>query len=40
LEINIKDAFLLMAFDEIPAEYDMKEISIKSLRKTGKMPRL
>jgi len=28
LEENIKDAFLLMTFDEIPAEYDMKEISL------------
>jgi predicted RNase H-like HicB family nuclease len=27
LEENIKDAYLLMAFDEIPAEYEMKEIS-------------
>ena len=30
LEENIKDAYLLMAFDEIPAEYEMKEISIFS----------
>ena len=28
LEENIKDAFLLIVFDEIPAEYDMKEISL------------
>ena len=28
LEENIKDAYLLMAFDEIPAEYKMKEISL------------
>ena len=28
LEENIKDAYLLMAFDEIPAEYEMKEISL------------
>jgi len=28
LEENIKDAYLLMAFDEIPAEYQMKGISL------------
>ncbi len=28
LEENIKDAYLLMAFDEIPAEYGIKEISL------------
>lgn len=28
LEENIKDAYLQMAFDEIPAEYEMKEISL------------
>jgi predicted RNase H-like HicB family nuclease len=28
LEENIKDAFLLMTFDEIPEKYDMKEISL------------
>jgi predicted RNase H-like HicB family nuclease len=37
LEENIKDAFLLMAFDEIPAEYEMKEISFstKTVRALG-----
>ena len=29
LEENIKDAYRLMAFDEIPAEYEMKEISVE-----------
>ncbi|MGI8467217.1 MAG: type II toxin-antitoxin system HicB family antitoxin [Pyrinomonadaceae bacterium] len=28
LEENIKDAFLLMAMDEVPQEYQVKEISI------------
>jgi len=28
LEENIKDAFLLMAMDEVPQEYQMKEILI------------
>jgi predicted RNase H-like HicB family nuclease len=28
LEENIKDAFLLMAMDEVPQEYQIKEISI------------
>ena len=28
LEENIKDAYLLMAFDEIPEGYEMKEISL------------
>lgn len=28
LEKNIKDAYLLMAMDEIPEEHEMKEISI------------
>ena len=28
LEKNIKDAYLLMAMDEVPAEYKTKEISI------------
>ena len=28
LEENIKDAYLLMVFDEIPVEYEMKEISL------------
>jgi predicted RNase H-like HicB family nuclease len=28
LEENIKDAYPLMVFDEIPAEYEMKEISL------------
>ena len=28
LEENIKDAFLQMALDEIPAGYEMKEISL------------
>jgi predicted RNase H-like HicB family nuclease len=28
LEENIKDAYLQMALDEIPAEYEMKEISL------------
>ena len=28
LEENIKDAYLLMAMDEVPAEYKTKEISI------------
>ena len=30
LEENIKDAYLLMAFDEIPEEYEMNEISLLS----------
>jgi predicted RNase H-like HicB family nuclease len=28
LEENIKDAYLLMAMDEVPEEYQMKEIAI------------
>ncbi|MEJ7847451.1 MAG: hypothetical protein WKF92_05100 [Pyrinomonadaceae bacterium] len=28
LEENIKDAFLLMAMDEVPTEYQVKEIRI------------
>ena len=28
MEENIKDAYLLMAFDEIAAEYQLKEISL------------
>ena len=28
LEENIKDAFLLMAMDEVPQEYQVKEILI------------
>jgi predicted RNase H-like HicB family nuclease len=28
LEENIKDAYLQMAFDEIPDKYEMKEISL------------
>ena len=28
LEENIKDAYLLMAMDDVPEEYEMKEIAI------------
>ena len=28
LEENIKDAYLLMALDDVPAEYETKEISL------------
>ena len=28
LEENIKDAYLLMAMDEVPEEHEMKEIAI------------
>lgn len=28
LEENMKDAYLLMAMDEVPEEYQMKEIAI------------
>jgi predicted RNase H-like HicB family nuclease len=28
LEENIKDAYMQMAFDEIPETYEMKEISL------------
>lgn len=28
LEENIKDAYLLMAMDEVPTEYHMKEVAI------------
>jgi len=28
LEENIRDAYLLMAMDEVPQEYQMKEIAI------------
>ncbi|MDI6793721.1 MAG: type II toxin-antitoxin system HicB family antitoxin [bacterium] len=28
LEENIKDAYLLMAMDEVPEEYQMKEVAI------------
>ena len=28
LEENIRDAFLLMAMDDVPAEHQLKEISI------------
>lgn len=28
LEENIKDAYLLMAMDEVPAEHQMKEVAI------------
>lgn len=28
LEENIKDAYLLMAMDEVPEEYQMREITI------------
>lgn len=28
LEENIKDAYMMMALDEVPEEYEMKEISI------------
>lgn len=28
LEENIKDAYRLMAMDEVPAEYQMKEVAI------------
>ena len=28
LEENIKDAYLLMALDDVPEDYEMKEISI------------
>lgn len=28
LEENIKDAYLLMALDEVPEEYETKEISL------------
>ena len=28
LEENIKDAYLLMAMDDVPEEYQMKEIAI------------
>ncbi|MBE9546635.1 MAG: type II toxin-antitoxin system HicB family antitoxin [Proteobacteria bacterium] len=28
LEENIKDAYFLMAMDDVPEEYEMKEISI------------
>ena len=28
LEENIKDAYLLMAMDDVPEEYEMKEIEI------------
>tara|TARA_B100000315_G_scaffold164332_1_gene152970 strand:- start:14197 stop:14394 length:198 start_codon:yes stop_codon:yes gene_type:complete len=28
LEENIKDAYLLMAMDEVPEKYEIKEISI------------
>jgi predicted RNase H-like HicB family nuclease len=28
LEENIKDAYLLMAMDDVPSEYEMKEIAI------------
>ena len=31
LEENIKDAYILMVFDEIPSEYEMKEISVELL---------
>ncbi|MCD6271702.1 MAG: type II toxin-antitoxin system HicB family antitoxin [Deltaproteobacteria bacterium] len=28
LEENIKDAYLLMALDDVPEDYEMKEVSI------------
>jgi len=28
LEENIKDAYLLMAMDDVPQEYEMKEITL------------
>ena len=28
LEENIKDAYLLMAMEDVPGEYEMKEISL------------
>jgi len=28
LEENIKDAYLLMAMDDVPEEYEMKEIAL------------
>ena len=28
LEVNIKDAYLLMAMDEVPEEYQVKEVLI------------
>jgi predicted RNase H-like HicB family nuclease len=28
LEENIKDAYLMMALDDVPAEYQMKEIAL------------
>ncbi len=30
LEENIKDAYLLMAMDDVPEEYEMKEIAYRN----------